>query len=191
MLFLHINPYLCVPICMLVFSFLELVKIRGIPFPFCQFATVLLMSSIQKIPALFYFASHGKSFQETNLPRLLASPVLQSSVQYYLSPDSKTFEVMIIFHPSYCLVAAFSQSMPARWEGVQGSWWHGSAPPPCEINVFLDTLAEWGEQPLTGSFAFPEASWLIFHELWATPVIAVWKFLTTLDAFSYLWHNIT
>lgn len=39
-----------------------------------------------------------------------------------------------------------------------------------------DTLAQWDEQPLTGNVAFPEASWLIFHKFWATPIIAVWKF---------------
>lgn len=80
MFFLDINPYLCVAISMLVFNFSELVKIRHIPFSFCQFATVLLVQSVQKIPALLDLSSHEKSFQEANHPSLLASPALQSCV---------------------------------------------------------------------------------------------------------------
>lgn len=172
MLFLDINPYLCVAISMLAFNFSEL-RSEAVHFP----SVSLPLNSWCSLSRIFQLYSTlppmGSLSKKPITPAcwhlLPCSPV--SNITFPLTAKhlrSWFFFIQVIFWLQ-CSASPFLLGRKMFWcldfklkASLQGSWWHGSAPPPCEINVFLTHwqsgvsslwLAVLPFQSLPGSFS--------------------------------------
>lgn len=148
MLFFDINPYLWVAISLLVFNFSVSWDERPSIFPLSVCHCTLGVSLSRKFQLYSTLLSMGRLSKKPISPAFchLLPCSLVSDITFPLTSKhlrSWFFFTQVIFWLQ-CSASPFLLGRKVFWclefklkASVQGSWWHGSAPPLSEINVFL------------------------------------------------------